>query len=1011
MEKKPIKKFIGITLLGVLILSVVWKFGMEQWLRGNYFWGLKPESLGDKLEFVLNSVFFSFLALLGAAFWISRRIAQHKVIKASLGESEEKFIQLANNIEDVFWITSFNFDQVFYVNPPYEKIWGKPAKKLLNNPKAWMDSIHPEDLPGIEQVIEEAIKSKQKILMDYRIIRPDGTVRWIHDEGFPIFDAHGKVARLVGIAKDVTERKQVEQLVKGQNRILEMVAQGSPLIKILNTLCSLIESQQEGLRASICLLDEAKKCLCFGAAPSLPDSYNEAVHGMAIGPEEGSCGTAAFKNELVIVEDISQDPLWRKFKGLALPHGLRSCWSMPIRNTHGRVLGTFALYHDRPHRPAESELNLIRTAAHIAGIAIQRKQAEKEVQKSHDELEIQVKKRTQALTKINRILKEEIVERTKVEDALRKSERNLGHAQKMAQLGNWVWDIQKNEFNWSDEIYRIFGLKPQELGATFEGMLDFVHPDDRSLVEKSVDNALFKNEPFRIEHGIVRPDGTPRIVQQRSEVFFDEKGKPIKMVGTIQDITERKKAENDLQESQRVLNTLISNLPGMVYRCLHDESWTLEYVSEGCFPLTGYRPEDLIGNRNVSFGDEVILPDDRERVGEEVEEALKEFKPFTCVYRILDAKGKKKWVWEQGRGIFSENGNLDFLEGFIIDITERKQAQEQIQAKSRQQAAIAKLGRYALAGFQNLMERSVELVAQTLEVEYCKILETHPNGNNFLLRAGVGWKEGLVGHATLSGGLDSQAGFTLDSAIPVIVDDLRSEKRFTGPPLLLDHGVVSGLSVIIQGGEKPFGVLGAHTRTRRRFTQDDVHFLQSIANLLAEVIEHQKAENALRESEARYQSLFEDSPISLWEEDFSEVKLYIESLKKTGVRDFREFFENNIGAVKHCVKLVKILDVNQATLVMYKANSKKDLVEGLSAIITEDSLGVFREELIAMAQGATKFESTVTQNTLTGERFEAFVSITLAPGFENTWRKVFVSVMDITQQQSLAEKLMLESEE
>ncbi len=196
------------------------------------------------------------------------------------------------------------------------------------------------------------------------------------------------------------------------------------------------------------------------------------------------------------------------------------------------------------------------------------------------------------------------------------------------------------------------------------------------------------------------------------------------------------------------------------------------------------------------------------------------------------------------------------------DITELKQAKEMIEVRARQQAAVAELGQRALAGtdLSTLLSEAVALVARTLEVAFCKVLELLPDGTALLLRAGVGWKEGCVGSARVGAGTDSQAGYTLLSDEPVIVGDLRTETRFTGPALLHDHGVVSGMSVIIHGRESPFGVLGVHTTMRRTFTQDDIHFLQAAANVLAAAITRSRAEEALRISEAEFRGLVESSP-------------------------------------------------------------------------------------------------------------------------------------------------------
>lgn len=171
-----------------------------------------------------------------------------------------------------------------------------------------------------------------------------------------------------------------------------------------------------------------------------------------------------------------------------------------------------------------------------------------------------------------------------------------------------------------------------------------------------------------------------------------------------------------------------------------------------------------------------------------------------------------------------------------------------------QQAAVADLGQRALTGadLSTLLNDAVALVAQTLDVEYCKVLELLPDGATLLLRAGVGWQDGLVGHATVEIEPHSQVDYILRSSAPVIVENLPAETRCRALPLLRDHGVISGISgVIINGQDRPFGVLGAYTTGRRTFTVDDVNFLQAVANTLAMAVVRKRAEDRLREYAAR----------------------------------------------------------------------------------------------------------------------------------------------------------------
>jgi PAS domain S-box-containing protein len=189
----------------------------------------------------------------------------------------------------------------------------------------------------------------------------------------------------------------------------------------------------------------------------------------------------------------------------------------------------------------------------------------------------------------------------------------------------------------------------------------------------------------------------------------------------------------------------------------------------------------------------------------------------------------------------------------------RRRIEEELHTRASQQAAVAQIGQLALAGKNvlALMQEACAVVARTLAVEFCKVLELLPDQERLQLTAGVGWKDGLVGQATIAAGFDSQAGYTLLSGVPVVVADLRNETRFTGPPLLRDHEILSGMSVVIPGGSGPFGVLGAHTKRLRSFSLEDVHFLEAVANVIGEALVRHASEQTLRDSELRLRHALE----------------------------------------------------------------------------------------------------------------------------------------------------------
>jgi PAS domain S-box-containing protein len=180
-------------------------------------------------------------------------------------------------------------------------------------------------------------------------------------------------------------------------------------------------------------------------------------------------------------------------------------------------------------------------------------------------------------------------------------------------------------------------------------------------------------------------------------------------------------------------------------------------------------------------------------------------------------------------------------------------------------------------------------------------------------------------------------------------------------------------------------------------------------NKTKEVPEHirKQAEEELRASRERYQSLFENVPISLWEEDFSAVKTYVDDLRRNGILDLRNYFDNNPEAVQICVEMVKIIDVNQATLKLYRAASKQDLMGGLNQIFREETYDVFREQLVALAEGRTRFESERLTRTLSGDDLYVYLTLSVAPGHEDNWSRVLLSLSNITKRKQAEEELRL----
>ena len=210
-----------------------------------------------------------------------------------------------------------------------------------------------------------------------------------------------------------------------------------------------------------------------------------------------------------------------------------------------------------------------------------------------------------------------------------------------------------------------------------KNLCEFCQPENRDAVRACVDRVLRTGEPGMREGPGLRSDDQERWYASYFGPIF-ENGKVVAVSVVSINVTDRKQAEHALRESERRLSTLMSNLPGMAYRCRNDPRWTMEFVSDGCLPLLGYDAPQMTGDQAVHLGS-LIHPDDRQSVWEQVQQANAERRRFQLTYRIRTAQAEERWVWEQGVGVFSDGGEIVALEGFITDVTDRKRAEQALQ--------------------------------------------------------------------------------------------------------------------------------------------------------------------------------------------------------------------------------------------------------------------------------------------------------------------------------------------
>jgi PAS domain S-box-containing protein len=326
----------------------------------------------------ITAVTFIVLGLALLTSWMDRRFAVQtlELQEQKLQRSEAYLAEAQRLTHTGSWAWRVAGQEVLHLSEEMYRIYGFDPEKGPPTFEERLQRTHPEDRAKLQGAIDRAIAEKSDYEAEFRILLPDGTVKYIHSVGHPILNASGDLVEFAGSATDISDRKRAEVLLAGEKRLLEMIARGDSREPILEAACLLVEELASGSLSSILLFDPTANCLRHGAAPSLPRPYTEAIDGAVIGPAAGSCGTAAYRAKQVIVSDITTDQLWVDYRDLALAHGLRACWSTPILSSERKVLGTFATYYREPRSPTQEDQNTIERITHLASIAIERKQAE-----------------------------------------------------------------------------------------------------------------------------------------------------------------------------------------------------------------------------------------------------------------------------------------------------------------------------------------------------------------------------------------------------------------------------------------------------------------------------------------------------------------------------------------------------------------------------------------------------------------------------------------------------------
>jgi len=413
------------------------------------------------------------------------------------------------------------------------------------------------------QVIE-VVKTGKPIRDETRVNCERCTTEYHEYTLNPVFASDGVVLGVAGSTRNITERKRAQARGEAQRRVLQYMAENRPLPEVLDALARMVELQSDSpMFASIMLFDEDGMCLRHGAGPSLPAEYNRQIDGVAIGPLQGSCGSAAYLKKPVAVADIEKDPRWvGEARELAATCGLRACWSMPIMSTQGNLLGTFSQYYREPREPGKHDWRVLETATRTAAIAIDRR---------------------------------------RVEAALRQSEAKFRRLSDSAPVPIWISDAAKACI-WANKAFLEFTGRALEqvVGRAFEAI---IHHDDLEACMQQFDRCFDARKEFEVECRVRHHDGRWRWWFNRGIPLYGSANEFTGYIGSCVDITDQREVQADLERlvTQRTVKLTETNaqLETLVYSIAHDLRAPLRSLQSFAVLLTDEHQSGVSGDAQI----------------------------------------------------------------------------------------------------------------------------------------------------------------------------------------------------------------------------------------------------------------------------------------------------------------------------------------------------------------------------------------------------------------------------
>jgi len=468
---------------------------------------------------------------------------QYPSAEQALLESEERFRQMADNINEVFYLSDLRQNQMLYVSAAYETVWGRSCQSLYDHPQSFLESVHPDDRPQVLAALGRQSLG-ETTHHEYRIVQPDGSIRWVSDRSFPIRDTTGQVYRVCGIAEDITQQQQAAETLRN-------LVEGAAATTGDNFFPAMAQYIATALEVRHVIVTRNR-----GETQETLIVWSDGqIHPNIQYPLDATpCAKTMEQGLYSCPEHIQQ--VFPQAHRLADMQA-ESYFGVALTQSTGEVVGALCVLDDKPFTRQQRAAAILQVFAARVSAELERQEAMEALHHLNQDLEFRVSERTAALQRINHKLQQAIAQQQRLAEELRDMSDRLSLAITSGGIGIWEWDIAQDGVLWDDRMYELYGVRRGDFRNAYEAWLHAVHPDDQAEAQQISEQARRGERDYNTEFRVIHRDGSIHYLKAHALIQRNEQGIPLRMIGINYDITASKRAKAALEQREQYLMTLV----------------------------------------------------------------------------------------------------------------------------------------------------------------------------------------------------------------------------------------------------------------------------------------------------------------------------------------------------------------------------------------------------------------------------------------------------------------------